>query len=611
METISARHIKDGREFDFLFTKANGEDVTIKRNAKLSDTVEFLPKAILSTLHQTKKFAEFIKAKNPFDTCKRIWHFIYQYIRYHKDEPGKEQIRSPQRSWHDRGYNDPDTGCDCDDYTVLIVSTLCNLKIKSLLRVALFDEDNGYQHIYPVAIINGQEIPVDCVTERFNYQVPFLKKIDKAMELQFLNGIPAAYKADGNINIDAEDLLDGLDIEEIGELGKGKVKAKIQQATTKAKTAVKTIAKKVQSSAVVQKAKKAVNVVNKVNPVTALLRAGILAALKTNILNVAGKLRYSYLTTQQALQKSFDLGKHQRLIQTRQRLEKIFYTAGGDPKNFKEAILTGRGNRNKEVPLAGFTDINYNNYNNNNTLSQILGGRMFVSEMQGVSGLGSLGVVTSAAITAAMGTMTAIASALKSIGSLRKDGKQDGSEAMADESNLNISSGASENSTPEDLRKTPIADNSAETVPATPAQTTDSDGGENKSNYADTPAATKSGTSPEAKTTDSATPSGTDEGDTSVNTPAARGTTTDTGTSTNPTPTTESGFKKFIAWCKANPVPASLGGLVVVGGISYGLYRAFGSKKKEGGQALSGLPKKAKKKKASHSSYKVRVHRLK
>ena len=31
------------------------------------------------------------------------------------------------------------------------------------------------------------------------------------------------------------------------------------------------------------------------------------------------------------------------------KIEQIFYTAGGKPENLKKAILSGRGNKNKEV----------------------------------------------------------------------------------------------------------------------------------------------------------------------------------------------------------------------------------------------------------------------
>ena len=89
------------------------------------------------------------------------------------------------------------------------------------------------------------------------------------------------------------------------------------------------------------------NVVNKANPATVLLRNGILASMKLNIRNAAGRLRWSYLTPQQASAKSIDPVKFQKLIAARQKLEKIFYGAGGNPKNLKKPSWVVKATRIK------------------------------------------------------------------------------------------------------------------------------------------------------------------------------------------------------------------------------------------------------------------------
>jgi hypothetical protein len=84
------------------------------------------------------------------------------------------------------------------------------------------------------------------------------------------------------------------------------------------------------------------------------------------------------------------MGKFNRLVEVKNKLEKIFFGAGGTVDNFKNAILTGKGNQNNEVPLRGLGTIDYNTYNERHSLSQILGVDSYNSEVSGVEGLGSL-----------------------------------------------------------------------------------------------------------------------------------------------------------------------------------------------------------------------------
>ena len=84
--------------------------------------------------------------------------------------------------------------------------------------------------------------------------------------------------------------------------------------------------------------KKVINKVNKVNPATVAVRNGILASMKLNIKNVAGRLRWSYLSPQDAIKKGIDAFKFQRLIATRQKLENIFYKCGGKPENLRNGL---------------------------------------------------------------------------------------------------------------------------------------------------------------------------------------------------------------------------------------------------------------------------------
>ncbi|MBA3673357.1 MAG: hypothetical protein H0W75_00100 [Chitinophagaceae bacterium] len=407
MEASKKRKIKSGEEYNHLFPKPLFLDPTIKKGATVNDTVRFIPQVVRETLFQTSKLAPLLKGRNAYETCKNIWDFVYTHIAYKKDEEGKEQIRSPARGWHDRFH-----GIDCDCYTVFISSILSNLKIKHKLRITKYSQDH-FQHIYPIIPTGGASyITVDCVVDRFNYEEPYTEKQDTTMELEYLNGVPSTN------NVDVQDLM-GWEELDGGDLGKIKLFKKMSQPPGseggkkggKFKNFVH----------------KALHATNRLNPATALIRSGVLISMKLNLFKVAQRLKFAYLTEEQAKEKEVDMSKFDRLRKVKEKLEKIFYDAGGKPENLKKAILTGKGNKNREVSGLGYIVDDMTGFDENTPTSELLGNDMFQDE--GLNGFGELGsaTATAASVTAATGIIGAIAGLLKGIGNIfpkkNKEGK--------------------------------------------------------------------------------------------------------------------------------------------------------------------------------------------
>ena len=563
MET-GKRHIKSGVEFEKYIEEPTGINESIKRNSNLEDTVRFLPDAIQRSYQQAALMAPLLKGLTTYDTCRKIWNWAYNHIQYEKDDKGKEQIRSFRRSFYERVR-----GIDCDDYTVLISSLLCCLNIKHILRVAKYSVKNGYQHIYPIVPIgNGNYITVDCVVDKFNYEVPFIQKIDTTMDLEFLDGIGDLEETNIKLSgIDAQDLMDGFD--GFGDLGK----------------------KKFKDSKLAKGLKKGFHVANRVNPGAALLRAGVLAAMKTNMFKIAERLRYAYLDSNAASQKNLNMSKFNRLVSVKEKLEKIYYGAGGKTENLKKAILTGRGNRNKEVPLSGLGDIDYNDYTEEDDLTQILGMESYASEMSGVEGLGSLGVVTAAAVAAATSALAAIAGLLKSIGNLKNGGKEgggdasDGSAETSNTSDTSSESSASSDNSETNQNSTSSDDNAETTTNSTsnakPSSTTDanSGGGENKADTAEPPA----------------------NEDTSASDDSAK---TNARLNTNTAVKSKEGFvDKAKKWISENKVATGAIAVTVIGLTIWGI-SAYNKKKKTSEKSgVAGIPKKSGYKKTHKSKH--------
>ena len=416
------RRLRDGREFDHLFPPPGEKDTTIKKSANVEDTMKLIRAALPKTLWQTEKIAKVLKGRTLEETCSNIWHFVYQHIQYKRDEEGVEQVRSPRRAWSDRK-----TGVDCDCYTVFILSILRSLDIDCLARITKYPkrypEVPRWQHVYPIVPKPGHledyiderdyYIVIDCVKDRFNDEQPYLECKDYDMRLDYLDGMESDAQKDEiqfieHENVDLSDLASLYDEDEMGNIFK-KIGSKVKTVTKK----VGTVAQKVGD-----KAGEGIRFVNRyANPATVLLRNGFLLAMKNNMMNVGGKLRYAYLSDAQAQAKGINLNELKKLRSIKDRAETVYWQAGGKKENLKKAILSGRGNKDKKVPLSGFEgvygfgDVYADEYEYNIIHS---------SDMQG---LGE--IATGTALAAASSAVAAIAGALKQVKGLFSKGGGD------------------------------------------------------------------------------------------------------------------------------------------------------------------------------------------
>jgi len=441
---------------------------------------------------------------------------------------------------------------------------LLNLSIPHLLRITKYRQDY-FQHIYPVVPTPTGEIVLDCVTNDFDYEVPYSEKKDFPMDLQFLNGLDD----DPSVGDSSDWSGDGM-----GDLGKFRIKLpKIQL-------------------------KKVLNVVNKINPVTVLLRNGVLAAMKLNIGGVAAKLRWSYLTPAQATAKGIDPKKFNKLVGVRKKLESIFYGAGGNPNNLKKAMLKGKGNKDKGV-VAGLGTLDFEgiDYMSANTpLMQLLGPDIYYSEnertFQGFEGFGALGEpATLASLSAASGVIAVLVKALKGIGDLF--GKK-GQDAPPDE---NKASGGGGNA----------GDGGGDGSPASPPPAPSGGGAASDSDNAPSPppanpsrriaarmlpqGPSDASESPAAVARTANDGNAESDGDSSANVPSAALTTpvlTPAAGSFSPspdTPATKTGFwEKNKSWLK--PVAIGAGGLTL---LVIGVHM-MKPKPHPGGAPMAGLP---------------------
>jgi hypothetical protein len=422
------RRLRDGREFDHLFPPPGEKDITIKKSANVEDTMKLIRTALPKTLWQTEKIAKVLKGRTLEETCSNIWHFVYQHIQYKRDEEGVEQVRSPRRAWSDRK-----TGVDCDCYTVFILSILRSLDIDCLARITKYPkrypEVPRWQHVYPIVPKPGHledyiderdyYIVIDCVKDRFDDEQPYLECKDYDMRLDYLDGIEDEGQEEIQFieheNVDLSDLASVYDEDEMGNIFK------------KVGKAVKKTVKKVGDEV-----GKGIRFVNRyINPATLLLRNGFLLAMKINLMNVAGRLRYAYLTDSQAQAKGMNMSELKKLRSVKDRAETVYWQAGGKKENLKKAILHGKGNKDKKVPLSGLDGLD-NVYADQDEYNIIYS--------DDIEGLGE--IASGTAIAAATSAVAAIAGALKQVKGLFNKGGGDEKSFQSETDNAGTASSA-------------------------------------------------------------------------------------------------------------------------------------------------------------------------
>ncbi|GAB4242747.1 MAG: hypothetical protein Tsb0034_20320 [Ekhidna sp.] len=89
------------------------------------------------------------------------------------------------------------------------------------------------------------------------------------------------------------------------------------------------------------------------NPATILLRNGFLLAMKINMMKVAQRLRFGYLSEAEARKRGMSMSGFTKLKGAISKANKIYELAGGKSSNLKKAILNGKGNKDRAVPLSG------------------------------------------------------------------------------------------------------------------------------------------------------------------------------------------------------------------------------------------------------------------
>lgn len=135
----------------------------------LNDTKKLIADICRNHYKECAAIARHLKADTKLQSAFNLWHWLHHNIRYEYDREGREEVRTPSRTWADRHR-----GVDCDCLSVFAWCVLKCMGYNPAFELAAFRNKPAYSHIY----INLDGIVVDRVWYVFNSRPPFITKTE-------------------------------------------------------------------------------------------------------------------------------------------------------------------------------------------------------------------------------------------------------------------------------------------------------------------------------------------------------------------------------------------------------------------------------------------------
>lgn len=125
----------------------------IKEEYRTGDIVSLVQHVAKTRVSETAVFAK--KFSPDIKGLRKLFNWVYQNITYKVDPAENQWVQSP-------GWLNKSQKGDCKSISALISTTLTNMGIDHKIRYVSYS-GGEFTHVYPVAILNGQEIPMDVV----------------------------------------------------------------------------------------------------------------------------------------------------------------------------------------------------------------------------------------------------------------------------------------------------------------------------------------------------------------------------------------------------------------------------------------------------------------
>ena len=131
----------------------------------LDDTLKLIKGICKAHYKDCAKIAAWLKGDCKMQSAFNLWHWMRNNIRYEYDRQGREEVRTPLRTWADRAR-----GVDCDCLSVFACCVLKCMGYNPAFELVAFKNRPQYSHIF----VNLDGIVVDRVWFVFNSRPPMV-----------------------------------------------------------------------------------------------------------------------------------------------------------------------------------------------------------------------------------------------------------------------------------------------------------------------------------------------------------------------------------------------------------------------------------------------------
>ena len=107
-----------------------------------------------------------VEPYNSREEVEAIYHFVQSNVHYVKDPLNFEYIKTPSKLIYEIEQNQA-TG-DCDDQTTLGLTLCRSIGFPTLIKIASYNNDLEFSHVYGMIMIDGYWIPFDSIKADFN-----------------------------------------------------------------------------------------------------------------------------------------------------------------------------------------------------------------------------------------------------------------------------------------------------------------------------------------------------------------------------------------------------------------------------------------------------------
>lgn len=155
------------------------QKITYKVGATNSQLQRAIEAALPAATEQMKDFSKRFKGPTEKDTCKNIFDFLMQNIRY-KVDGDNQKIKLPSAFLREKEG-------DCKSYSLFTGAILANLKIPFSFTYASYNpKDHTPEHIY---VTTKKGCIIDAVWGKFNSEKTPSYKFQKPMNISYISGI--------------------------------------------------------------------------------------------------------------------------------------------------------------------------------------------------------------------------------------------------------------------------------------------------------------------------------------------------------------------------------------------------------------------------------------